>query len=294
MTNNKYHVVADGFSSIRVNAYNPEQFKTSEGENERLDDFVKKQTERARRNGGSFYDGEMIGTLVDSIKTNKRELSFNAQNMRYSQHAGLFRINPFAPIQATYVNAVTLTLDDRIVLGTTQATEANWMGKLSIPAGGLTLGPDGFPSLGHQLYAELSEEVGISPEYHLIGKIIPGWIAGASAREGNYHLTTSFVVPLQMTENDLKEWFNDWKFAQQKWLVKSGRKIELKDLRFLPNDPTKLNVFLSEQDSRGENANILGKTADVIDIWANRYNCDPHKLQNLKEARVYLPQPKIF
>lgn len=294
MTKNKYHVVADGFSSIRINSYNPEQFKNSECENERLDAFVKEQTERAQRRGGSFYDGAMIGILVDSIKTNKGELSFDTQNMRYSQHAGLFRTNPFAPIQAAYVNAVALTLDNRIVLGTTQATEANWMGKLSIPAGGLTLGPDGFPSLGHQLYAELSEELGISPEYHLSRRIIPGWITGASAREGNYHLTTSFIVPLQMTKNNLKEWFDDWKSAQQKWLTKSGRKIELKDLRFLPNDPARLNFFLSEQDSRGKDANILGKTADVIDVWANRYNCDSHKLRNSEETRVYLPQPKIF
>ncbi len=297
---NLYHIVADGFSSVRIRSYNPELFKVSNDKKRYLDDFVEEQIKNAKAKGGLFYDGELIGVLMDSFKIKNNEISFDAQKMNYSQHAGLFRKDSNALIQAFYVNGLTITYDNRLIFGTTQATEADWMGKLNLPAGSLRISPDGYPSLGSQFYEEIIEELGIAPDYHIKDKkIIPGWINGMSKRENNYHLTTSFITNLRLTEKEMKEYFDDWKNAQLRWIKSAEErgekvKLEFKDLRFIPNDNKYLINFIEEQDNKGKGANILGKSLDVIEEWTTKYNCDVEKLKSSKDkARIYLPQPKI-
>ena len=299
--NNLYHIVADGFSRIRIRDHNPELFGISDKDKKYLESFVEEQTRKAKERGGVFYDGSLIGILMDSFMIKDGELSFDAQNINYSQHAGLFRKSFNAPLQAMYVNGLTITQDNKLVFGTTQATEADWMGKLNLPAGGLKIGPDGFPSLGAQFYEEIIEELGITPDYHIKNKeIIPGWINGMSKREGNYHLTTSFITYLLSNEKELSQYFGDWKEAQIKWMMNArerGEKVgitEFKELRFLPNDQKYLLKFIEEQDAKGKSANMLGKSLDVIEEWVRTYNCDIEKLKSSKDnTEIYLPQPKF-
>lgn len=248
--------------------------------------------------GGVFYDGDLVGVEMNSFLSSGDELSFDTQRMSYSQHAGLFRKSTNAPLQALYVNSLMVTEDERLVFGVTQATETDWLGKLSVPAGAVKEGPDGYPSLGAQLYREITEEVGISPDYHIRNEvIIPGWINGMSQREKNYHLTASFVTPLKLTEKEIKEWFKDWITALKKWSSFARErglniKSEFADLRFLPNDRNYLLKFIEEQDKMNTKANLLGKSLDVVEEWVRSYNCDIEALKASKTgARIYLPQP---
>lgn len=296
-----YHIVADGFSRIRVRSYNPEKFPVNPEEQRFLDDFVAKQTEAAQKKGGRFFDGDMVGVRMDSLAADGPELSFDAQVMKYSQHAARFRGNPTSPMQAVYVNALCITRDGKLVFGRSQATEAQWMGRFGIPAGGVLVGPDGYVSLGNEIGAECGEEVGLVPEYHLAERMIPGWIGGMSRREKNYHLTTSFVAPLRLTAKEYEEYFADWKAAQDKLREHTAQrsekipKVEFAQLVFLPNDAKKLVPIIEEQDAKGNDAQIMGKSLDVVEEWARTYKCDPEGLKESKKdgAEVYLPQPEI-
>ncbi len=301
MDTKSYHIVADGFSSIKVTAYNPGLFSHPTAERAFLDKFVAEQTARAQARNGLFFDGDLVGIVMSSLVPQGQTLKAEAQHLKYSEHAGLFRSNPEAPVQAAYVNSLAITQDGYLVFGTTQATEADWMGKLGLPAGGLNLGPDGFPSLGTQIYRELSEELGIASEYHFMEELIPGWMNGGSKREGNYHVTVSFVTPLRLNKAEMDEYFKDWKAANEKWMNAAKArgekvKVEFKDLRFIPNDQKYMLQFIAEQDSKGKNANLLGKSLDVVEEWARKYNCDPEQLKESKKlgTQVYLPQPKLF
>ena len=300
-----YHVVAEGFSHIDLK-YSPETYAVSREEKEFLDDFVAIQAAKAKEKGGLFFDGDMTGILLrgenaPTVRGNVDTLALNMQAMKYSQHAGLFRARHDAPIQAAYLCGLAITRDNYLVFGKNQATEVNFMGKLGIPAGGIIEGFGGAPSFD-QLYRELSEEIGFAEEYHLDGKVILGWMNGMSAREGNYHLTTSFIVPLRLSKDELHDYFKDWKDTQQRLLArieKSGgkkKKVEFADLHFLPNDADYLRNFIDEQDSKGKDANLLGKSLDVVEEWVSRYSCDPFKVELIAKnegAIVYLPQPLI-
>jgi ADP-ribose pyrophosphatase YjhB (NUDIX family) len=286
-----YHVVADGFERFRIREYCSVLPEISGEEKEFLDSFVQEQRAKARERDGSFYDGDIVGLLMQSLQTDGSEISAATQRIKYSYHAGLYRVDPNAALQALYVNGIMITRDNRLVLGTTQATEADWMGKLSLPAGAVDVGPDGYPSLGAQVLREFAEECGLSIDHHVAErKIFPGWINGMSAREGNYHLTVSFICPLIFNEMEMSEYFRDWKALQEK---SGGGKVEFENLRFLPNDPRYISEFVKEQDTSG-NARTLGKSLDVMEEWASRYGCDMEELKGSKgETRLYLPQPRI-
>lgn len=296
-----YHIVADGFSRIRVRSYNPEKFPVNPEEQRFLDDFVAKQTEAAEKRGGRFYDGDMVGAWMSSIAADGPELGMTTQAMKYSQHAGLFRDNPRSPIQAVYVNALCITRDGRVVFGKSQATETQWMGRFGIPAGGVLVGPDGYVSLGGEIGSEAVEEIGLVPEYHLAEPMIPGWINGMSRREGNYHITTSFIAQLRLTAKECEEYFKDWKAAQdklrEKMMVRGEKlpKVEFEQLAFVPNDAKEFGKIVEEQAAKGKNAQIMGKSLDVVEEWVRTYKCDPEKLKESKKkgVRVYLPQPEI-
>lgn len=290
-----YHVIADNFSSVRISSYNPEKFKTTEEQKQRIDAFAAEQMRRVREKGGLFFDGDLVGILMDSFKADDGQLSFDTQKIKYFQHAGLFRTDRCAPIQAMAVNSVMITSDGMIVFGKKQATEAGLMDKLGIPAGLLSIGPDGMPSLGAQIYREMSEEAGITPDYH-IEDIVLGWTNGMSTRERNYHMTTSFVTLLKMPEKALNEWFDYWKFGQEHLMKteQAGKKTEFDGLHFIPNDPQYLRQIIEEQDEKWKNANLGGKSLDVIEAWVERYNCDISQLKASKsKGNIYLPQPAI-
>jgi hypothetical protein len=296
----KYHIVADGFSRIRAVSHYQEIYQPSLAEQRSLDGFVSHQREQAQSHDGQFFDGNLIGVYLNSIVSEGSVLSFTARTIKYSQHAGLFRNKADSGIQAMYVNAIVITRDNRIVFGTTQFTEADYMGKMSVPAGALECGPDGWPSPGAQIYRELSEEIGFAADYHLSSAIIPGWINGMSCRENNYHLTTSFIVPLKLTENEMQEYFRGWKAAQDSWISISHAhgektKTEFKDLIFVPNDPYYLANFIEEQDCMGSAAHLLGKSLDVIEEWVTQYKCNPETLLESRRdgTQVYLPQPLV-
>lgn len=280
----KYHIVADGFSVVKATSYKASVFSTPD-KDAFLEDFIDRQRRASMGKGGSFYDGDIVGLLTSSVSVNGNEVNFETQRIKYSQHAGLFRGDANSPIQAMYVSGLLVTSDNRIVLGTTQATEADWMGRLGIPAGALNVSPDGFPSLGAQIYREISEEIGIAPDYMTHDSILPGWINSTSTREHNYHFTTSFVVPIILAERQMREFFGDWKHAQES----IGRKTEFKDVKFLPNDPHYIDRFAEDQDRKGRNADLLGKSLDVIEEWATKYGCDPEKLKASKTgAKIYI------
>jgi len=65
--NNLYHIVADGFSRIRIRDHNPELFGISDKDKKYLESFVEEQTRKAKERGGVFYDGSLIGILMDSF-----------------------------------------------------------------------------------------------------------------------------------------------------------------------------------------------------------------------------------
>lgn len=290
-----YHIVADRFSTIGVRVHNPELYVPSPEDQKRIDAFVDSQTKRAKERGGAFYDGDMIGVPMNSFKTERSELSFDTRRLRYFQHAGVNRWEREAPIQAAYVNGLLITKDNRLVCGLSQVAEPQWLGTFGIPAGSLNLGPDGFPSMGAQIYREISEEVGIVPDYQII-EIVPGWINGASKREKTYSLTTSFVVPLKMNEAEARDYFEGWKAAQEKWMSSAtarGEKMktEFKRIHFLPNDPN----YLQEDTIKKGGVNIQGKSMDVVQEWAEEYGCDLERLKESKKsgARIFLPQPRI-
>lgn len=297
-----YHIVAEGFSHIDIR-YNPGAFHVSSEEQEFLGNFVSVQAAKAKERGGLFFDGDMTGILLHGESAPKAEgdtIRLEMQAMKYSQHAGLFRAKHNSPIQAAYVSGLVITRDNYLVFGKNQATEVNFMGKLGIPAGGIIEGFAGAPSFD-QLYRELSEEIGFAEEYHLEGEVIPGWMNGMSAREGNYHLTTSFVVPLRLSKDELHDYFKEWKETQQKLLARieqSGgkrKRVEFADLHFLPNDAVYLREFIDDQDSKGAAANLLGKSLDVVDEWVRHYKCDPFRLALAKKdgVKLHLPQPLI-
>lgn len=284
-----YHIAADGFSRIRIRSYN-HGLSISCEEQGYLDRFTKEQVRRAEEVGGLFYDSDMVGVKIDSICPENDTIVFDAQRIRYSQHAGLFRNNAAAPVQALYVEAITVTSDERLVFGLAQATEKAFMGKLSTPAGGVEIAPDGFPSVGGHLYRELSEELGISPDYHIMNEnVVPGWVNGASKREGTYHLAFTFFVPLRLTEYELTQWFADWKNAQNRL----NKKTELGELFFIPNVPARVLRLLEESDNE-KGRKVQGKDSDEVEEWATTYACDLEKLKASKTgARIYLPQPVI-
>lgn len=290
---NEYNIIADGFSQINILKHYQEIPKVSEEEKRYLEDFVREQTRKSEERKGLFFDGDMIGVKINSIKSEGTKLELETQSMKYSQHAGLFRLNPNVPLQALYVNSILITKDDKIVFGTTQATEAQWMGKLNLPAGGLTLSPDKYPSPGEQIEREIAQEIGLISGVHYDEQgIIPGWMNGMSSREGNYHYTISFVTPLNLDEKQLIEWFE----GIRDLVSRLGIKTEFKKLSFFPNDPEYIKRFIEKQDEKGKDANLLGRSCDVIEEWSRTYECDPEKLKQskLKGSKVYLSQPEIF
>ncbi|MAG47684.1 hypothetical protein CL617_03685 [archaeon] len=285
-----YHIIADGYKTIRIKSYNPNTPKISSTEKEFLKKFIKEQSEKSKSVGGSFYDGSLVGALIDSIKLKDKEISFDTQQIKYSQHTGLYRNSHSSKIQAVYVNSLVITDDNMLVFGKTQATEHDWMNRLGIPAGGLQESPDGSPSLGSTIYAELAEEIGIAPEHHIKkGGIIPGWISGASKREKNYHLTVSFITSLKLSQKEMTSWFKQWKNSVENNI--KSIKVEFKDLEFIPNDYNHLKKFIVEQNKMGNKSVILPKTLDVLEEWVTTYKCD---IKNLgKNKGLYLPQPKL-
>jgi hypothetical protein len=288
-----YHIVADGFSSIDVVSYDNQTFQIDPFQEQIMQAFVEKQMERTKAAKGEFKDGLLVGILMDSLKADNQTVQLAMQNIRYFQHAGLFRTNANAPIQAAYVCALVITADNRLVFGDTQFTEAQFMGKLAIPAGGIgTPVNDKTPSYMAQLYKETGEEIGLAGDMHAeISGIIPGWINGMSRREGNYHLTTSFVVKHKFTADQIQKYFN----LMRDFHASQGIKTEYKRLVAIPNDKKYLETFIEEADAKGKDSNLQGKSLDVVEEWVRTYDCDPEKLIERKSqgARVYLPQPLI-
>jgi hypothetical protein len=103
-------------------------------------------------------------------------------------------------------------------------------------------GPDGFPSIGCQLYRELAEEIGFNHDAQ-VTDILPGWITGASKREGSYHLSMSFIVPVKQSSKELAEYFGAWREVQK--LL--GGKTEFRKLEFLPNDEQEIICLLENK-----------------------------------------------
>jgi hypothetical protein len=291
--NKQYHVVADGFDKLNIVNFNPNTFHVDSEQQKKVDVYFERAKLAAEKVGGVFYDGDMIGILVDSFKGNGNNLNLELQKMKYSQHAGLFRSNRDSPIQAAYVAGLVVTADNYLVFGTTQQTEAQFMGKLGLPAGGLEPSfADTVPSFGLQLYKEMSEEIGFAGNEHIYSqkRIVPGWMTAMSTREGNYHFSTSFVVPHKMTKSELNQYFTDWKNSQEKLNMKT----EFKQLTFLPNDSKYLNKFIDDQVTN-KGANLQGKSLDILEEWVRKYNCDILTLEDSKKegTKTYLPQPYI-
>lgn len=288
---NRMHIVADGFLEADIK-FNELEFKTPEADKSRLERFFTQQIENAKNRGGTFFDGDLVGINMSSLKSEGQKISFKAQNIKYSQHAGLFRDNSNAPIQALYVNALAVTSDDKLVLGVTQVAEAENIGKVGLSAGAVESKDrvNGRLSLEAAIARETGEELGLIPGQHY-DVLIPGWMNGGSVREGNYHLTVSHFVPLKLTAEQLKKYFDSWKAKEDA----KGAKTEFKGIEFIPNDPGYIREFIAQQDKAGKNAKLLGKSLDVLEVWAEKYNCDPRKLAESKKegARVYLPQPKL-
>ncbi|MFW6449547.1 MAG: NUDIX hydrolase [Nanoarchaeota archaeon] len=241
-----------------------------------------------RRKGGTFYDGDLVAVDMALWEVNDYSLSVLGQRIKYSQHAGLYRKNPDAPFQAIYVNGIMITKDERIVLGKTQATEANWLGNLSLPAGGVKVPNKGAPSLPLEAMREMDEETGIF-EYSHLPEVIVGWINSKSEREGNYHLTQSYVCPLTISSSEMRDCFRDWKSDKEK----EGKQSEFSDLRFIPNNYKYLNSCIDKQDNH-KNPVYSGKSLDVLEAWSRAYNCDLMKLiQSKDQPRIYLSQMNV-
>lgn len=267
----QYHVVAEGFDTIRIGSYNPYLLPVSKSDDDFLKVFIK----------GVSKNEDMVGVNLPSISLDDKTLRFDTRRISYAQHASLLRSNPSSLVQALYVAGLVLTSDERLVFGLTQATENQFMNKFGVPAGGVSLSPDGFPSLGAALYRELGEELGLVPEVQ-VENIIPGWITGASKRENNYHLSAVFLVPLRMTSKELCDFFDEWK---NQYVVLTGEKSEFAYLNFVPNSPTELKEWLA-------GCTVLGKSKDIVDEWVNSYGCSPDNLKS-RPSGLFLPQPTI-
>lgn len=295
MIRKNYHIVASGFKSIKNNSHNPEVFETPKDHKEALDDFVVEAIKSAEAKGGQFFDGDMVGVTGFSI--DEKDVIIDTQAMKYSQHAGLFRTMHDAPIQAMYVCGLVLTSDNKLVFGNSQFTEADFMGKLGIPAGVIVANQDGVVlPLRDQLYGRLEKEMGLTEAHYDRQKVTPGWVTGMSRRESSFHYTTSFVVPLGIDSHELNEHFKTWKTAQDDALQAQGKKPELKELRYLPNNPEIIMNYLAIEDKKGNATSILGKTADVVEAWALEYGSHAgaivrHNFE--KGPKIYIPQPKL-
>lgn len=289
----KFHVVADGFSEIEATDYTSEIFPVSAEQRAFLDNFTAEQIVKSKKTGGTFYDGDLVGVKMGSMRVKEGRLAFGLQKIKYSQHAGIFRGKHDSPIQALYVNGLVLTKDNYLVLGVTQIAESGNVGKVGLSAGAVEEKDQvgGKISLETAIAREMNEELGLEHKRHYEG-MVPGWMNGASQREKNYHLTTSFVVPVRMTAEEMTKYFNDWKKEQEK----AGKKTEFKGIALLENSTDKIKAFIAEQDSLGSKAKLLGKSLDVLEVWAEKYGCNPDNLvDSYKQgARVYLPQPKLF
>lgn len=267
-----YSVVADGFSRVHIASHNSAVFPVTSEQQAYLDEFI---VRKSRETGATFYDGDMVGVPAGELSAAFDELTLGTRRMKYSQHAGLFRMRADAPIQALYVSGIVVTSDNRFVLGTAQATEKQWMDRINIPAGLVQVSPGGFPSLGAELYRELFEELGLLPDF-VIGEIMPVCMHGPSRREGNFHYSVPFFVPLKMDEARLRSWFEYWTHG----LKSFGETPEFASLNFYPNEPAHIKRMLEEEDAKSE-PQIIGRALDIVEEWAG-YECDPEKLRASK------------
>lgn len=286
----KYHIVADGYESFRIGGCHPVLPELSPENKRLLENFVKEQRKKAEEKGGSFYDGNLVGVVINSWRTHGTEVSALTQRIKYSYHAGLYRNEHNAPIQALYTNGLMITKDNRLVFGTTQIVETDWLGKLGLPAGVTKTNKHDHVELTVQALRKFEEDCGIRKHHIVDGTLIPGWVNGMSSRERNYHLTASFICPLNLTEKEMKEYFDAWKNLMEI----TGNKMKFKYIGFLPNEPEYVSSFVQKQDQMGKDANMLGKSLDVIQEWAEKYKCDVEKLKESKgKPKVYPQQPKI-